>query len=222
MMRKMRSILRICVALFAVCCMVFAMTGCGEKKTSVVELTFFFDSPCASCDDEEKFRTLLEEQAADLRQYVDYNLRCVNTFQMGDEEKIKMAKEAGFENPEQYNSLLFLNGQVLAGDAIAANLRQFYWQAAGLGTREEVVEYYYREDCPDCQSIKTEVDAYLDEKTEKPVVRVDTTDQQTKDAFRALIETQKVEPERYQIPYLIEDGVHYSGTEEILAHISGT
>lgn len=201
-------------------CSALLLAGCTKVASKTVEMVFFYDSPCASCDDEEKFRTLLHEETEDLQAYKAFSLRCVNTFQEGYAERDTLAQAHGVENPEAYSSMLFLGDSVLLGDAVAPNLRQFYWQAVGLGAAQDVAEYYYREDCPDCQSIAPQMQAYL-EALEKPVVKIDTTDSQTKAYFRTLIEQEQVSKERYQIPYFIEDGVHYSGAEEIKAHIEG-
>lgn len=194
--------------------------GCTPKPSQpqTVELVYFYDSPCASCDEEENFRALLEEKTKDLQAYRPFTLRSVNTFQAGYEERDKLALEKGVEHPQAYNTMLLIGNNLLTGDAIAPNLRQFYWQAVGLGTSSQVVEYYFRQDCPDCQSIADQMDAYLSA-LKKSVVRLDTADPQTKRDFRALMEAQQVPQERYQIPYLIEDGVHYSGAEEISDHI---
>lgn len=194
--------------------------GSCAGKPKAVEMVFYFDSPCASCDEEKKFREVLQAETEDLQMLMPYTLQCVNTFKEGSEEKRQRAEERGVENPAQYSTMLFIGDSVLLGEEIVPNLRQFYWQKAGLGSSESVIEYYYRDDCPDCQQIQTEIDAYLRTKQDKSVVRISTQNMQTKADFKALIEKNKVPKERYQIPYLIENGVHYSGTEEILKHIA--
>jgi len=213
--------LRALCAALAAALLCTALCGCQSRQPRV-ELVYFYDSPCASCDEETDFRALLKEQTQDLQAFRACGLRCVNTFREGTDELERLAKERGLENPGQYKDVLFIGAHVLTGDAIKKGLRQFYWQAVGLGSEKNVVEYYYREDCPDCQQLKNDVTPWLASITDRPVVRIDTTDPQTKQDFRALADRIKLPDDRYQIPYLIDGGVHYSGNAEILAHIGAS
>lgn len=214
-MRKRFVSLAITAVLAVVLC------ACGAENTAPrqVEMTYFYDSVCAACDPETEFRTLLAQETADLQPYASFSLRCVNMFQYGYEERDKIAAEKGIEDPGKANTMLVIGDNVLLGDAVAPNLRQFYWQAVGLGSSKDVTEYYYRDDCPDCTEIKNELNAYL-QTLETPVVHISTQDQQTKNDFRALMEAGKIAKNRYQIPYLVENGVHFSGVAEIRAQIA--
>lgn len=216
----MNTTARRLLTLTAVLLLALAAAGCAKKSApAAVQLIYFYDSPCASCDEEGKFRALLGEQTSDLQPFSAYSLRCVNTFSAGTGELEKLAAEHGLENPTSFGKVLFIGQNVLTGDAVGTSLRQFYWQAAGLGSGKGVVEYYYRPDCPDCQEVSAVLNPYLEGITDRPVVRIDTTDPQTKADFRALLEREKIAEDRYQIPYLIDGGTHYSGTAEITAHV---
>lgn len=201
-------------------CFVVLFSACGSKpkQPPVVSMVYFYDNPCASCDEEGKFEVLLQQQTQDLQGIQKYTLRCVNTFQEGYAERDAVAAENGMADISRSTPLLCVGNYVLAGDEIAQYLRQFYWQAVGLGSSDRVTEYYYRDNCPDCMEIAEQMQVFLANPA-KTVVKICTENPQTKIAFRELMEANNIPKEKYQIPYLIENRKHYSGAEEILRYI---
>lgn len=192
----------------------------GPKEQ--LEIYYFYDNPCQSCDDEGIFTSFFNQETGDIKDYHRYSLHIVNTFSIGDELLQKQLERIGLSKEDYSDSLLIAGDSYLAGADIQqeGKLRQLFWRESGLGQTPEVLEYYYRDDCKDCQAIKESMEAFFAAHPEIPVVRLDTNDLETKADFKALMADEDIPSERIQIPYVIYKGVHYSGNAEIEAALA--
>ena len=192
-----------------------------SSPSSVLEIWYFYDNPCLACEDEAKFTAFFEEQVGDILQYHDYTLRCINTFSDTSDVFAKQLERLGIAEEAYTGAMLIVGDSWLAeGDIIADHrLRQAFWREGGLGKTPEVLEYYYRDDCKDCEVIKDTIDSFFAAHPEIPIVQLDTNDLSNKEDFKALLAQENVPSERIQIPYIIYGNTHYSGNAEIEAAI---
>ncbi len=192
--------------------------GQGEE----LELFYFFDNPCLSCDDEGKFTEFFNQQTADIKGYRNYRLRIVNTFSDTSDALSPHLERLGLSAADYTGELFIAGNSWLMGTDIVqeGRLRQMVWREGGLGDQPEVLEYYFRDNCKDCQAIKETIESFFAAHPEIPIVRLDTNDLDTKAAFKELMAQLEIPGERIQIPYVIYKGTHYSGNAEIEAALA--
>lgn len=191
----------------------------GEQQPQSLDIYYFYDNPCLSCDDEGEFTELFNQQTGDIKEYCSYTLRVYNTFSGSEAELEKCLERVGLSREDYSGYLLVMNESYLMGSDIqeGENLREMFWRENGLGNTPEVMEYYYRDTCKDCQAIKKTMEAFFEGHPDIPAVRLNTDNPETKADFKELLSKEKVPSERIQIPYVIYQGHHYSGNAEIEA-----
>jgi len=191
----------------------------GEQPSQALEIYYFYDNPCLSCDDEAVFTQFFNEQTENIRGYCPYTLHVINTFSSTGGELEGHLERLGLSLSDYSDYLLVMNESFLSGADILEDgkLRQMFWRESGLGGTPEVFEYYYRDNCKDCQNISQTMDAFFASHPEIPAVCLDTNDPETKEGFKSLLAGENVPSERVQIPYVIYQGRHYSGNAEIEA-----
>ena len=201
---------------------VLCWTGCSptvQEQPKPMEIYYFYDNPCQSCDDEGKFSAFFEEQLGDIEEYHDYTLGMVNTFSDTSGALEKQLGRLGIAKEEYDDAMVMIGDSWLSGSDIMAEgkLRQMFWREGGLGNTPEVLEYYYRDDCKDCQAIDDTIRSFFEAHPEIPAVWLNTNDISNKEDFKALLAKEEVPSERIQVPYVIYKGTHYSGNAEIEA-----
>lgn len=196
-----------------------AFSARREQQSQKLDIYYFYDNPCLSCDDEGEFTEFFNQQTKDIKEYCSYTLHICNTFSGSEAELEKSLERVGLSMEDYSDYLLVMNDSYLMGSEIQAgeNLREMFWRESGLGNTPEVMEYYYRDTCKDCQAIKKTMESFFAEHPEIPVVRLNTDNPKTKADFKELLSEEKVPSERIQIPYVIYQGYHYSGNAEIEA-----
>ena len=190
-----------------------------EQPSQSLDVYYFYDNPCLSCNDEGEFTDFFNQQTGDIKGYCSYTLHIYNTFTGAEDQLETCLKRVGLSKEDYSDHLLVMNDSFLMGSDIreGENLREMFWRESGLGETPEVMEYYYRDTCKDCQAIKETMEAFFAGHPEIPAVRLNTDNPETKAAFKDLMSKENVPSERIQIPYVIYQGRHFSGNAEIEA-----
>ena len=197
--------------------LLWRLSASREQPSQGLDVYYFYDNPCLSCNDEGEFTDFFNEQTGDIKEHCSYTLHIYNTFSGSEDELESCLEHVGLSRDDYSDYLLVMNDSFLLGSSIqeGENLREMFWRESGLGNTPEVLEYYYRDTCKDCQAIKETMDAFFAGHPEIPAVRLNTVNPETKAAFKELMSRENVPSERIQIPYVIYQGKHYSGNAEI-------
>ena len=197
--------------------LLWRLSASREQPSQGLDVYYFYDNPCLSCNDEGEFTDFFNEQTGDIKEHCSYTLHIYNTFSGSEDELESCLEHVGLSRDDYSDYLLVMNDSFLLGSSIqeGENLREMFWRESGLGNTPEVLEYYYRDTCKDCQAIKETMDAFFAGHPEIPAVRLNTDNPETKAAFKELMSRENVPSERIQIPYVIYQGKHYSGNAEI-------
>jgi len=114
-----------------------AQAGAAESTTKAaaqkVELHYFYDEPCGSCDGTTEFYELLTEQTGDIRGSIPYAVYTHNVFSEGTEARDAAAAAQGIDL-NVYGRIaypcLMLDGKLYQGlDDIRANVREAFLAA---------------------------------------------------------------------------------------------
>ncbi|MGL4737527.1 MAG: hypothetical protein ACRCW2_08775, partial [Cellulosilyticaceae bacterium] len=54
------------------------------KQQEVLEIQYFYNNPCGSCDGEASFYEIFNQEVGDLKEQVDYHMTSYNTFKEED------------------------------------------------------------------------------------------------------------------------------------------
>ena len=197
--------------------LLWRLSASREQPSQGLDVYYFYDNPCLSCNDEGEFTDFFNEQTGDIKEHCSYTLHIYNTFSGSEDELESCLEHVGLSRDDYSDYLLVMNDSFLLGSSIqeGENLREMFWRESGIGNTPEVLEYYYRDTCKDCQAIKETMDAFFAGHPEIPAVRLNTDNPETKAAFKELMSRENVPSERIQIPYVIYQGKHYSGNAEI-------
>ncbi len=217
--KRMLAVVVAAAVLFFVIILLQVFSARREQQSKKLDIYYFYDNPCLSCNDEGEFTEFFNQQTGDIKEYCSYTFRIYNTFSSSEDELEKCLERVGLSMADYDGYLLVMNDSCLMGSDIqeGENLREMFWRESGLGNTSEVLEYYYRDTCKDCQAIKQTMESFFAEHPEIPVVRLNTDNPETKADFKELLSKGKVPSERIQIPYVIYQGCHYSGNAEIEA-----
>ena len=115
-----------------------------------MQILFFHNTACGSCDGTEEFRQAVEEQISYYKEEYPYELQMYNVFQTtGMQEWEKTAAEYDLENEEYIYPVMVLDGTMYRGmDVIKEQLHKAFLETCGVSA-----VYFYREDCEECQDM---------------------------------------------------------------------
>ncbi len=116
-----------------------AVTGCGKKEKEkelpeAIELLFFYNEPCASCDGTEEIDRIISEELAEVSDQYPYKVIAYNVFRQAEAQiRDTELKRLGFQEAaaESFTDLMMIvNGKAYLGsDAIRASVREAYLTA---------------------------------------------------------------------------------------------
>ncbi|MBM7582731.1 cytochrome c biogenesis protein CcdA/glutaredoxin [Caldicoprobacter guelmensis] len=160
------------IFLCVVCVMIFVLFHVTVVKATnlslqKINIVYFYDNPCASCNEEEKFIDLFNSLVGTDKENVKVNIAMYNVFKGGGLQLLKEYFERyNVPKEKQITPILFINDQFLAGDtAIKAGLRDIFLQeknSIGTNTVENnkdsnnnqiVIVYFYVPDCRECEKV---------------------------------------------------------------------
>lgn len=163
-----RRFVFLCVVIFVL----FYVTVVKATNPSLqMDIVYFYDNPCASCNEEGKFIDLFNSLIGTDGEDVKINLAMYNVFKAGGSQLLEeYFQRYNVPKEKQITPILFINDQFLAGDAaIKAGLRDVFLQEKN-NIRTNTVEsknsnkdnqtvilYFYVPACRECE----EVDKFL-------------------------------------------------------------
>jgi hypothetical protein len=160
----------------------------AEKQEALpekIEMYFFYEEVCGSCDGTEEFRKISSEQLGDIYETYAYTTYKINLFERGGMDKYKqVCAEYGFDIEQLELPVFIAGGKVYQGlDNIEKNIREAYLTAGEdlfinqtvynpqhKKTGEELFDgymadpmhvtavYFYRVICGECAEAKPYVD----------------------------------------------------------------
>lgn len=210
-------------AALAAALLVGAATGCSapgpkEGRAAPLLVTFYYDSPCEGCRDEEEFYALFDLKTQDIRERLDVRVSACNTFsKAGHARWQEGCGELGLPEEERQLPMVIAGKGAISGEkAIQQRLRLLVCQQAGIADGK-TFWYYYRPACPDCTRIQEQLDSAFHAHPELSLIRTDTTDEKEKAEFKALLADREVPDGQWQVPFLFdwEQQGYLSGWKEI-------
>lgn len=113
------------------------LSGCAQEEPEQpekIEIHFFYNEPCATCDGTKEFFRVVKEELGDISDQYPYEIYPHNVFQTSAaQDRDIILKKLGYEQ-EVINSLTYpimtMNGKVYLGmDSISQSLREAYLTA---------------------------------------------------------------------------------------------
>lgn len=195
--------------LAALCIPVFMCTaGCSvseQEQPQELEISFYYDSPCGSCHDDERYLELLALKTKDIRETLDYKATAYNTFQKaGYEQWIDTCDSLDIPEEDRLLPMAVIGDSTVSGEENIQNrLRLLICQTAGIPDGK-TFWYYYRPACPDCEQIQDQLDSAFLAHPELSIIRIDTTEEKEKSGFKSLLSDRGVPDEQWQVPFLFD------------------
>lgn len=162
---KLCSSKRLFIFLHIIIFVLFYGTTVKAANPSIqINVVYFYNNPCASCNEEEKFISLFNSLVGTDKEDVKINFTMCNIFKTGGAQYLKEYFERyNVPREKQITPILFVNDQFLAGDAaIKSGLRDVFLQEknkiiSNSDEAETVILYFYVPACRECE----EVDEFL-------------------------------------------------------------
>lgn len=146
-------------------------SGCRKVQDppASIQVYYFFNNPCASCDEREKISSLLQEANHDEDKKIDYQFYDYNLFHKGNEEIFdRICKEQGINRKTIDLPLLIIGDQYVYGwshiQESAAEMLQASQREVSEQGNQEVAEdelkfiYFYTNGCDDCDKVSKVLD----------------------------------------------------------------
>ena len=171
-------------------CLLMLCSGCAGKEKAIlpetVEMYFFYDEICASCDLASKFDVIAADRMAPVRETYPYQIHKLNTFTDSGQEYFKrICAEMGLDSEAMQLPVLIVGGRTLQGlEAIDKEMAEAYLVAGeDIFVRGEVYNpsekktgaelfsgyprknngvrlvYFYRITCDECNQVKPIIEA---------------------------------------------------------------
>lgn len=218
---------------------VFWMSGANvQAEKNKLELFYFYNNPCGSCDVESKFYEIFNTSVGDLKDDIPYELRLYNTFNTeGTRFFQDVCKVYAIKEEERGLPLMIVGDSYLVGEEeIKEALRDTFIRESEILTptlidqlesnkdkaqsREQMeIEamqaiYFYTSSCEDCKKVKTLLDNKQGLIERKNIVEGENTR-----LINAYFEAYEVPVELQQVPIIFYSGGYLAGYEEIEKHL---
>lgn len=177
----------VCAAVLLLVCAVWFLFPGAAREGGKVEIYFFYDTACASCNGEEEFNRIVEEVLAGEEEY-PYAIHRENIFHSSGRKVYEaVTQEFGLDPNGLENPVCIVNGRALQGfEEIRKDLKEAYLTAgediflyhkekpetgggeqdpfADMETEPEhaTVLYFYRATCEECIQTKSVIDGIPD------------------------------------------------------------
>ena len=121
----------------AILCLCLTMASCGKVTDEAlvlpekVEMYFFYDEICGSCDGTEEIKRIAEEQLAEVRNTYPYQFFMHNVYtDLGRRKFDEVCEELGLQKDSLSFPLLIAGGHVLQGmETIEKSIAEYYLTA---------------------------------------------------------------------------------------------
>lgn len=229
--------LTICLLLLFLC------TGLAlaEEKTppEKIELYYFYDNLCASCDGTEAFDLAAQTELLEVRDLYPYDIYRINVFKKEGKSHFEaLCAEMGMDPAAITLPALFAGGRVYQGDeTIQKNLQEAFLVAGedmfinkrvynpaekktGAALFEDypidesavTIVYFYRITCEECNQTAPVIDAFKDA---AQIVRINTRSGNNGDRISAFFEAYQVPDEHRMVPIVFTATEYLAGFEAI-------
>ena len=236
MKRKMVVVLMVCTLL----CAATAFAELPDK----VEMYYFYDELCGSCDGTEAFDAIAEEAMAGIRDMYPYEIYRVNVYSSaGKEQYRQICAEMGMDTQTFSLPLLVVGGRVFQGDeTIARNMAEAFLVAGedlfvnemvynpaqkktgaalfedyGVDGNAITVVYFYRITCEECRETTPVMDGLPQAVAGIPVnvIRINTRSGNNGERINAFFEQYAVPDEDRMVPIAFTADGYFAGYEAI-------
>lgn len=139
------------VVMLLICARVLSFSGASSESRSV-EIYFFHDTACASCNGEEKFDEIVSEVLVETEEEYPYTIQKENIFHSsGREVYEKITRKFGLDPSKLENPVCIINGKALQGfEEIRKGLKEAYLTAG-----EDI--FLYHKAAPELESEEKEL-----------------------------------------------------------------
>ncbi|MDL2233118.1 hypothetical protein LJC63_06000 [Ruminococcaceae bacterium OttesenSCG-928-L11] len=140
MMKRRIVLLGFLLALILAACGSPSPPAAEPDLPSEIQILFFHDTACGSCDGTEEFWEVLREELAAESDLPPYRVTTYNVFELAGRQEYALALEAyGLSGENVEFPVMLLNGRLYSGmEHIRNNLREAFLTAA-----EDIFEYQY-------------------------------------------------------------------------------
>ncbi len=172
----------LCLSMIAVlCCPFFASAAESAVLPEEIQMYFFHETACGSCDGASEFTEIADQVLADVRHLYPYVIHRVNVFQTDGRRVFeKLTDQVGLSRENLQFPLLIVNSRIYQGlEAIRENLREayltagedifvnqyVYWPSRDLNkplferyaanAAHATFVYFYRLTCEECAQLAT-------------------------------------------------------------------
>lgn len=244
----MKKSMGVALVLGMLLCMAVASAALPDK----VEMYYFYDELCGSCDGTEAFDAIAEEAMAGIRDAYPYEIYRVNVYSSAGKEQYEaICEEMGLDPQTLSLPLLIAGGRVFQGDeTIARNMGEAFLVAGeDLFVNETVynparkktgaalfddytvdeeaitVVYFYRITCEECQQTAPVIDG-LPETTANgvplDVIRINTRSGNNSERINAFFEEYAVPDGDRMVPIVFTRDGYFAGYEAIEGGLAST
>lgn len=201
--------------------------GSMNKTGDIIEVQYFYNNPCGSCNGEESFYEIFNQEVGDLKEHVDYQIKTYNIFQeSGLDVFEETCENLQVDDKERIVPMVIVGDEVLVGDqSIEEGMRHAFLgkeNESDLRVDEEAhLIYFYTQSCKDCEKAKAvfnENESIQNHTIE--LMSLDIGDNDVLEQLKAYFKSYKVEEKDQQVPIVFYNGGYLSGDEEIEKYLS--
>lgn len=152
------------ILLALITALAIAQPARAAQGAASVTVYYFYDNPCASCNEEGKFNDKLNSAVGNEKQGVELQVLCFNTFHTADEDKFNSTCEKlNIPKEKRVTPMVIINGTVLAGQeeidsslgtTFSAEKQKALEQAAATDPSASRPVYFYVSPCDECAAVK--------------------------------------------------------------------
>lgn len=142
----------------------FTQSAWAAQGGAEITVYYFYENPCASCNEEGKFDDKFDSTVGNEKQGVELQVLCFNTFHTADEDKFKSTcDKLNIPKEKRIIPMVIINGTVLSGQAeidsslgtaFSAEKRKALEHAAATDPYASRPVYFYISPCDECAAVK--------------------------------------------------------------------
>ncbi|MEG0847882.1 MAG: hypothetical protein RSF92_12060 [Niameybacter sp.] len=197
-----------------------ASIGNMTRRQETLEIQYFYNNPCGSCDGEETFYEIFNQEVGDLKDEVDYHITSYNTFQASDLKVFEQTcGNLQIDVEERNIPMLIVGERILVGDqAIEEGMREAFVgqeEATTIGKEAHLI-YFYTQSCKDCERTK-ELFKHNQaiQKELISLIALDIGEKESLEQLKAYFKAYQVKSVDQQVPIIFYEGGYLSGYEAI-------
>lgn len=201
---------------------IFFIVSSIERSHTPLEIKYFYNNPCGSCEGEKVFYDLFNREVGDIKEQMNYKITTYNVFQE-DANRLfkKLCKELKVDEIKQDVPMVIVGKEVLIGDsAIEKGIRTAMIKEQG-DLQVETDEgdhfiYFYTQSCKDCERTKllfNNIEQIQNEDTKMKALDIGESD--SLERLQVYFKTYKVEEKDQQVPIIFYEGGYVSGYKAI-------